>query len=115
MRPGRALTASGWSISFGKNNDRKMHFYIVFLPPGAHYFIMKTALKLTSAVMAVAFCATAFADTKPVRLAKQQNVQRKMCYALISNSAIPQPCDRLSTIPTTAEPLVVIGAHSTNR
>jgi hypothetical protein len=80
--------------------------------------IMKTALKLTSAMMALAFCVTAFADpAKPVQLAKQQqrNAAHKTCYALISNSAIPQPCERLSTIPTTAVPLFVIGAHSTDR
>lgn len=78
---------------------------------------MKTALKVTSAMMALAFCATALADpAKPVKLAKRQpGTNHRTCYALISNSAIPQPCDRLSTIPTTAVPLFVIGAHSTDR
>ena len=77
---------------------------------------MKTALKVSSALMALALCVTAMADpVKPVKLAKQNTSSRKLCYAVISNSAIPQPCDRLSTIPTTAEPLSVIGAHSVDR
>ncbi|MEY2546399.1 MAG: hypothetical protein QOG48_1516 [Verrucomicrobiota bacterium] len=71
---------------------------------------MKTALKLTAAVVAVAFCGSALANPTqpPVKLAKQH---KKACYAVITGSAIPQPCDRLSVIPTTANVLLHIGGN----
>jgi hypothetical protein len=70
---------------------------------------MKTAMKLTALVMALAFCGSAFANpTQPtVKLAKQH--KRVACYAVITGSAIPQPCDRLGVIPTTANVLLHIG------
>jgi hypothetical protein len=64
--------------------------------------------------MALAFCASAFADPSKnvVALAKEQpakKVTRKVCYTYIGNSPIPQPCDRLaSPIPTTAAPMDII-------
>jgi hypothetical protein len=74
---------------------------------------MKTAMKITSALMAVAFCSTAFA-TEPakatVKLAKKKTY--KVCYAVITGSGIPQPCERLSVIPTTAQPLDRVGSGS---
>jgi hypothetical protein len=70
---------------------------------------MKTAMKLTAAVVALAVCGSAFANpTQPtVKLAKQH--KKVACYAIITGSAIPQPCDRLSVIPTTANVLTHIG------
>jgi hypothetical protein len=71
---------------------------------------MKTAIRLTSVVMAVAFCASAFAaePSKPVKKAT-----RKVCYTYITGSAIAQPCDRITgAIPTTASQLYVIGNNS---
>lgn len=70
---------------------------------------MKTAMKVTAAIVALAFCGSAFANpTQPtVKLAKQH--KKIACYAVITGSAIPQPCDRLSTIPTTANLLFRVG------
>jgi hypothetical protein len=72
---------------------------------------MKTAMKLTAAVAALAFCGSAFANAPQptVKLAKQH--KHKACYAVISGSAIPQPCDRLNTIPTTANVLFRLGGN----
>jgi hypothetical protein len=71
---------------------------------------MKTAMKITSALMAVAFCSTAFATepAKPTKVVAKKKTY-KVCYALISDSGIPQPCDRLSVIPTTSSPLDRVG------
>lgn len=83
---------------------------------------MTTATKLSglgswlvrgaAAAVALAFCTSAFADSsKPiVQLSKDTTKKtRKVCYVVISNSAIPQPCDRLQTpIPTTAAPMDII-------
>ena len=72
---------------------------------------MKTAMKLTAAVAALAFCGSAFANAPQptVKLAKQH--KKVACYAVITGSAIPQPCDRLSVIPTTASLLHRIGGN----
>ena len=37
---------------------------------------------------------------------------RKVCYTYISGSAIPQPCDRLGVILTTAIPIDIVGRYS---
>ena len=63
--------------------------------------------------MALAFCASAFAEPgKNVVQLKERQAKatvRKVCYTMISNSAIPQPCERLATsIPTTASPMEII-------
>ena len=73
---------------------------------------MKTALKLTAAIVALAFCGSAFANpTQPtVKLAKTH--KKLACYAVITGSAIPQPCDRLSVIPTTANVLFRVGGNN---
>ena len=36
---------------------------------------------------------------------------KKVCFVMSSMSAIPQPCDRLGQIPTTAIPMFIIGNH----
>jgi hypothetical protein len=73
---------------------------------------MKTAIRLTSVVMAVAFCASAFA-AEPSKPVVKKNV-RKVCYMLITGSGVPQPCDRIRGIPTTASALDVLGNKSPN-
>jgi hypothetical protein len=69
-----------------------------------------------SVVIACAFCASALADPSKnvVELSKQQPAKKtahKVCYTYISNSAIPQPCNRLGAIPTTSSPMIVIGVN----
>jgi len=76
-------------------------------------------VRCASAALALAFCASAFADpSKNVVLpATQQPAQRtvkKMCYVVTGSSAIPQPCDRLAAIPTTANPMMILG-HATTK
>jgi len=62
----------------------------------------------------LAFCASAFAGPSEnvVQPATQQSAQRivkKVCYVVRGTSAIPQPCDRLAAIPTTANPMTIYG------
>ena len=69
-----------------------------------------------SIAIGCAFCASAFAEPSKnvVELAKVQPAKRtahKVCYTYISNSAIPQPCDRLGAIPTTSSSMLIIGVH----
>jgi hypothetical protein len=68
----------------------------------------------------LAFCASAFAGPSEnvVLPAKQQSAQRtvnKVYYVVTAGSAIPQPCDRLAAIPTTATPMKIFGHHATTR
>ena len=68
----------------------------------------------------LAFCASAFADPSEnvVLPAKQQSAQRtvkKVCYVVTASSAIPQPCNRLAAIPTTATPLKIFGHATTTK
>jgi hypothetical protein len=73
------------------------------------------SVRCASVVLALAFCASAFAadPSKNVVLpAQPQRVTKtakKMCYAITSTSGIPEPCDRLSAIPTTASPMIIYG------
>lgn len=62
----------------------------------------------------LAFCASAFAGPSEnvVQPATQQPVTktvRKMCFVVEAGSRIPQPCDRLAAIPTTANPMTIYG------
>jgi hypothetical protein len=62
----------------------------------------------------LAFCASAFAGPSEnvVQPATQQPVTktvRKMCFVVESGSKIPQPCDRLTAIPTTANAMTIYG------
>lgn len=72
---------------------------------------MKTVIKLTAAVAALALCGSAFAGAQKttVKLAKPQ--KKVACYAVITGSSIPQPCDRLGVIPTTANVLLRVGGN----
>jgi hypothetical protein len=64
-------------------------------------------------VLALAFCASALAadpGKNVVILAQHQRVTKttkKMCYAFTLTSGIPERCDRLGSIPTTASPMVI--------
>jgi hypothetical protein len=75
------------------------------------------SVRCASAAFALIICASAFADPSkdgPViskhAVAHKKNV-RKVCYIYISGSGIPQPCERLGTIPTTAIPLQIVGRN----
>jgi hypothetical protein len=72
------------------------------------------SIRCVSAAVALAFCASAFADpSKNVIVpATQQPLAKtahKACYTYATGSAIPQPCDRLGIIPTTAYALDRVG------
>ena len=60
-------------------------------------------------VLALAFCASAFA-TDPSKNAVAQQRVVKICYVKTIASGIPQKCERyFGIVPTTANPLVIIG------
>jgi hypothetical protein len=60
-------------------------------------------------VLALAFCASAFA-TDPSKNAVAQPRVAKICYVKTIASGIPQKCERyFGIVPTTANPLVIIG------
>jgi hypothetical protein len=66
-------------------------------------------------VLALAFCASAFADpNKNVVVApKQQTRVIKICYVKTIASGIPQRCDRyFGVFATTTNPIEVIGRSS---
>ena len=70
------------------------------------------SVRCASVVLALAFCASAFADpsknvvlpAQPRRVIKTAN---KMCYTFTTASGIPVPCERVSGIPTTASPMTI--------
>jgi hypothetical protein len=65
-------------------------------------------------VLALAFYAPAFAaDPRknvvvPATTQQSLKTAKKVCYAFTSTSGIPVPCERLSAIPTTASPILII-------
>jgi hypothetical protein len=80
----------------------------------------KTIVTLACAlIVPLAFCASAFADPsenvvqpatqKPATQQPAQRTVKKVCYVVAASSAIPQPCDRLAAIPTTATPMKIYG------
>jgi hypothetical protein len=76
------------------------------------------SVRCATVVLALAFCASAFADPSKnvVQSATQQSIQRtvkKVCYTVSGTSRIPQPCDRLGAIPTTANPMKIYGVATT--
>jgi hypothetical protein len=66
-------------------------------------------------IFALAFCASAFADDQSknvVALPSQPlpaKETKKICYVVAGGSRIPQRCDRLSAIPTTALAMDIYG------
>jgi hypothetical protein len=100
-----------------------------------HNLDMKTPFRLSRlvgwigrcgvALIALAFCASAFADpsknvvatpkiqASKMQTATQQEVAKKLYFVFTGGSAIPQPIDRVSgAIPTTASPMLVYGNFS---
>jgi hypothetical protein len=72
-----------------------------------------SSVRCASVVLAFAFCASAFAadpNKNVVLPAQPQRVMKtakKMCYTFTTTSGIPVPCDRVSSIPTTASPMTI--------
>jgi hypothetical protein len=72
------------------------------------------SLQGISVVLALAFCASAFAADPsknvvvPATTQQSLRTAKKLCYTLTSTSGIPVPCDRLSAIPTTASPILIL-------
>ena len=108
---------------------------IVLFREMPHNTDMKTPFRLSRlvgwmgrcgvALMALAFCASAFADpsknvvatpkiqASKMQTATQQEVAKKLYFVFTGGSAIPQPIDRVSgPIPTTASPMLVFGNFS---
>jgi hypothetical protein len=71
-------------------------------------------------MLALAFCASAFAadpSKNVVRRAQPQQIvkiEKKICFTVTGDSRIPQPCDRLAAIPTTHNPMDILG-HRTGQ
>jgi hypothetical protein len=109
-------------------------FTLVLLPKAAHNLFMKTWFGLSRlagwmgrcgvAFIALAFCASAFADpsknvvvpTKAAATKAQTEAQKlaykKQIYIFISSSGIPQPIERVAgPIPTTVVPMFIAGNH----
>jgi hypothetical protein len=76
-------------------------------------------VRCASVVLVLTFCTSAFADpSKNVVLpATEQSAHKtvkKVCYVVTGTSRIPQPCTRLAAIPTTANPMLILG-HATTQ
>jgi hypothetical protein len=109
-------------------------FVIVLRAKVTHHSDMKTPFRLPGlvgwmgrcgvALVALAFCASAFADpsknvvaTPKFEASKMQTATQQVTktryYIFTGGSAIPQPLDRVSgPIPTTAIPMIVLGNFS---
>jgi hypothetical protein len=70
-------------------------------------------VRSASVVLTFAFCASAFAAdpsknvVRPAQPQRVVNTAKKMCYMFTTTSGIPVPCDRVSSIPTTASPMTI--------
>ena len=73
------------------------------------------SVRFVVGIFALAFCASAFADdaSKNVVALPSQPLPaketKKICYVVAGDSRIPQRCDRLSAIPTTAHHMDIYG------
>ena len=73
------------------------------------------SVRCAGVVLALVYCTSAFAadPSKNVILRPQAQsltpTAKKMCYTVTGNSRIPQPCDRLGAIPTTAHAMDIYG------
>ena len=131
----RDLANCVWSISSGNKGKKVIAIVIVLCPEMLHNPDMKTPFRLSRlvgwmgrcgvALIALAFCASAFADpsknvvatpkvqASKMQTATQQEVAKKLYFVFTGGSAIPQPIDRVSgPIPTTASPMLVFGNFS---
>jgi hypothetical protein len=133
LMPG--LANCGWSISFGNNGKKISCFCRLCFGENCRIICyMKTRFGLPRlagwmgrcgvALIALAFCASAFADPsknvvampKASATKAQTEAQRlafkKQLYIFISSSGIPQPLDRVAgPIPTTVVPMFIAGNH----
>ena len=72
-----------------------------------------SSVRCASVVLTFAFCASAFAAdpsknvVRPAQPQRVVNTAKKMCYTFTTTSGIPVPCDRVSSIPTTASPMTI--------
>ena len=72
-----------------------------------------SSVRSASVVLIFAFCAAAFAAdpsknvVRPAQPQRVVNTAKKMCYRFTTTSGIPVPCDRVSSIPTTASPMTI--------
>jgi hypothetical protein len=125
----------GWSIFFGSNGRKICCFCRLCFGRNCRIIVhMKTRFGLPRlagwmgrcgvALVALAFCASAFADPsknvvatpKASATKAQTDAQRlafkKQLYIFISASGIPQPLDRVAgPIPTTVVPMFIAGNH----
>jgi len=73
------------------------------------------SVRFVVGIFALAFCASAFADdhSKNVVVLPSQPLiakqTKKICYVVSGGSRIPQRCDRLSAIPSTAGHMDIYG------
>jgi hypothetical protein len=74
------------------------------------------SVRCAGAVLALAFCTSAFAADPSKNVVALPGTQqpvtkttKKMCYTVAGASRIPQPCDRLGAIPTTATHMSIYG------
>jgi len=73
------------------------------------------SVRFAIGIFAIAFCTSAFADSQSknvVALPSQPlptKTTKKICYVVVGDSRIPQRCDRLSAIPTTAQHMDIYG------
>jgi hypothetical protein len=76
------------------------------------------SVRCVGVFLALAFCASAFASDPSknvvVRSRPQPtiNTTKKMCYVVEGDSRIPQPCERISAIPTTANSMSIYGSRT---
>ena len=78
------------------------------------------SIRCASVVLALAFCASAFADPSnnvvlPATRQPAQKTVKKMCYVMTTTSRTPLPCERLSAIPTTASAMMILGPGTANK
>jgi hypothetical protein len=98
------------SVNKLAQNSKRNHNHGMRIEKGVSR-LCGSSVRCASVVLTFAFCASAFAadpsknvvlPAQPQRLMK---IAKKMCYTLTTTSGIPVPCDRVSSIPTTASPM----------
>jgi hypothetical protein len=70
------------------------------------------SIRCVAVAIALAFGASAFADSGNTASTSQQQAPRKLkkaCYTMTTASGIPTPCNRLAAIPTTSSPMDIFG------
>jgi hypothetical protein len=90
-----------------RNNDRGMRIENTFSR------LCGSSVRCASVVLTFAFCASAFAAdpsknvVRPAQPLRVMKTAKKMCYTFTTTSGIPVPCNRVSSIPTTASPMTI--------